>query len=94
MQPTKETLDLVKNWTHSLRDVKQCKAALNSAECSLLNAENALGKWLTPKDAAAGEVFMIWIGDGIVSITKTDENSFKCQWRQQPSACVAIEMNI
>lgn len=68
------------------RNLAEAKARFNSAECTLANAQNALGKILAPDDAAVGETFNVWIGDGLLSI-HVDGNAanreYTIHWRQK-----------
>lgn len=62
LEPTREGTDLVVRWERATEALERARSAKNSAECEASNAETALGKWLLPKDAQPGEVFMVAYG--------------------------------
>lgn len=88
IQPTRDTLSEVRRWVDAVDHLASIKSQLNSAECEVTNATNELGRFITPKDAKVGEVFNIWIGDGLLQVTKTraDGNGdYTVSWRTRPS---------
>lgn len=83
---TTETNQKVSRWTNAQQNVERAKAALNSAEVELLNAQSDLAKYLIPKDASPGEGFNIWYGDGLIAVTEKSLNSdYKVSWRKKPT---------
>lgn len=63
---------LIKRWMGAVEAEKTAKRNLNSAECSVTNTRNALGKWLMPDDAKTGEKFSVWYGDSLIEVTVTN----------------------
>lgn len=70
MKLTREGDSLVRSWKHAQDRLARAKQEVNSAECELSNATNALGKWLMPTDAKDGETFAIWYVDSLVQVEK------------------------
>ena len=94
---TRGTVEKVRRWNRAVKQVASAKLALNSAECELANAQNDLGRWLLPEDAATNEEFNVWIGDGIMAARRNDapgasSNDYLVRWRKSPSAKAADEM--
>lgn len=94
MTPSQDTLKLLRRWTSANRGLAEAKHQLNSAECELLNSESELAKFLLPEDACKGESFHIWIGDGLLSVTRDGDNRHQVEWRKEPSAAVKVEMQL
>lgn len=65
---TKKTHDLVETFEGVLARVERARHELNSAECALSNARNALARWLIPAEAKPGEQFNIWYGNRLISV--------------------------
>jgi len=65
------------------RAVMSAKRALNSAECEMTNATNALGKWLTPVNAEDGEKFCVWHAGHLIEAVRLDANTFVVRVRQR-----------
>lgn len=81
---TLEGEQLVKSWRYAQERLAQAKSEVNRAECDVLNTTNALGRWLAPGDAKAGETFCVWYGDSLI----------QCFVRYAPSDGVAGDFEI
>lgn len=68
-EPTREGVDLAKEWVSATERVKRLQAESNRAQCDLDNAETALSKWLLPPDATVGEKVSMWFGDSLLQAT-------------------------
>lgn len=68
-EPTREGVDLAKEWVAAANRVKDLEAALSRARCDRDNAEIALSKWLLPPDATVGEKVSMWFGDSLIQAT-------------------------
>lgn len=87
---TETTDDLVKRWVQAQQRVERSRNELNSAECELSNATNALGKHLVPKSGKQGEQFGIWVsgecigipGDRIIQIVLKGISDYELAWRK------------
>lgn len=80
-----KTEQSIRRWEHAKERVKNAKSELNSAECSLTNATNYLGRWLSPDDAKDGEQFSVWVEGKMLVIEKTlsgELGDFKVEWRK------------
>lgn len=82
-EPTKEGKDLIDRWRSALEEQRRAESRLNSAQCEVSNATNALGKWLVPGDAVMQEKFCIWYGDSLIEAAKKDQNSFSVNVRKR-----------
>jgi protein subunit release factor A len=60
-EANEKTDNLLDAYMRSLVRHETAKQEVTSAEVEMNNARNALGNHLVPKDAAAGEVFSIWV---------------------------------
>lgn len=65
---TSEGDRLIRNWLRAAERVHQCKLELNTAECDLINAGEALAKWMKPPDAKPGEKIAVWFGDSLIQV--------------------------
>ena len=72
-EPIKEGRDLIERWQHATEALARAKSQVNSAECELTNAINALGKWMLPPDAKKGEAFCIWWGDSMIQVVNNPQ---------------------
>lgn len=59
----------IERWLRAIKHLADLDREKNRASCELGNAEQALGKWLVPEDAKAGEVFCVWFGDSLIQAT-------------------------
>lgn len=57
---------LIKQWLSATERLERAKSEKNSAECDVVNAQNALAKWLLPDDAKPGEKIAVWFGDSLI----------------------------
>ena len=85
---TREGKELIERWEAANRAVKNIKSSLNRAECEARNAERALGRWLLPSDAVAGEVFNVWYGNDLIQVTTAEDyaqynQNFKVNMRRR-----------
>lgn len=62
------TENLIRQWEADQDRVARLRQELNSAECALRNATNALAKWLTPDDGKDDEKFSIWQNGRLLSV--------------------------
>ena len=83
-KPTEEGNRLINQWEKTKSRVASLKQQLNSAECDMHNARNALGKWMCPGDAKEGESFCVWVGDGMLQVTFERFGDYKINWRKRP----------
>ena len=60
---------LVEGWCAAVRGHQRAHRDLDRADSGLKDAADALGKWLTPGDAAPGETFCVWHGDALIAAT-------------------------
>ena len=67
MNVTDECERLIKAWRDTIDLTSSLRNELNRAETDRRNAAVALGRWLTPGDAKAGETFCVWHGDSLIS---------------------------
>ena len=70
---TMEGAELIKRWERAKRSLEQAKSAVNSAECELANAANALAKWMLPEDVKPGEKICIWHLDSLIQVEATKD---------------------
>lgn len=87
LQPTRDTEYHIKQWVDMAQRAESLKRQHSTAVHDLLDVTNELGRFLSPKDAKIGETFNIWYGDGLLAITKTDDNgsgSYTVAWRTRP----------
>lgn len=83
-QPMKSTAEgnaKIEAWKEAQKRLERARREVNSAECDLANATNALGKWLMPPDAKQGEKIAIWYVDSLVEATMVDLHSFEVSLR-------------
>ncbi len=73
-EPTSEGKRLIDEWQAAVKELEARKRLINSLECHMHNARNALGKWLMPIDAKDGEQFCIWYGDSLITATAPTRN--------------------
>jgi hypothetical protein len=73
---------LIDRWRKSQEQLDRAKSAVTKAECEVSNAQNELGKWLTPADAKNGEQFCVWHGDSLITATK-DQSNYKVEIRKR-----------
>lgn len=93
--PTMTTLDLLRRWSHSKKDLERVKQQINRCECELLNAENALGKFMVPDVSDnMDEPFHIWLADGLLTAKRVAQNTYRVSWRKEPSPKAAINMQL
>lgn len=78
-----KTEDLIKRWILCQIELDRIKSSINRAECELSNSKNELGKWLVPEKPLVGEIFCIWYGDSLISVTVKDVNTFDVTVRQR-----------
>ncbi len=57
---------LIEQWFSAQTEVERCKERLRTAETDEANATLAVGKWLLPSDARAGEKIAVWFGDSLI----------------------------
>lgn len=79
-----ETAQRIKRWIDAERRLERAKDELESASSELDNVTNDLGRYLAPEDAAPGEVFNIWYGDGLVQVQKLASGYYSVSWRKKP----------
>lgn len=91
---TAETNQAVRRFCAAHRAIERTRDTLNRDETELLNAINALGKWITPADAKPGEMFNIWYGDGLLAVKFVGEGTYEIGWRTPPSAKVKCDMGL
>ncbi len=60
---------LIDTWLDCQTNLERARSAVNSADCALSNAKNALGTWLCPTDANLGETFCVWYGSSLIQAT-------------------------
>ena len=80
----KKGIQLVQDWERAEAYLVDLYRQANRAECERNNARNALGKWMSPTDAAEGEKFSIWHGNRLLEVTK-DGHDYKVTIRGQRS---------
>ena len=83
---TKKTWDFLDAWEKAEKMVTARRDQLREAETARDAAAQELGKWLSPEDAKSGEVFHVWVGDGILAIHWGElmvGKGFKVNWRKQ-----------
>lgn len=66
--PTNTGLDLVRRMVGAHERKKRADQEANSASCEVANSENELVKWLVPKGAKAGDVFVLPVGKRFVQV--------------------------
>ena len=77
-------IQLVQDWERAEAHLVDLYRQANRAECERNNARNALGKWMSPHDAADGEKFSIWHGDRFLEVIK-DKHDYKVSIRGKRS---------
>lgn len=82
---TAKTWAAVKSWDDQRRRVANLKEELETAECELLNCACAVGVWLCPDNPKEGEVFCIWVSNGLLNILYHAECPPDVFWRQEPT---------
>jgi len=65
---TGEGKRLIERWEQAKKGLEYAKSQVNSAECELANATNALAKWMLPEDAAPGEKICVWHLDALIQV--------------------------
>lgn len=80
-----KTDQLVARWDMAKTSVEGAKRLLNSSECDLRNATNALAKWLTPDDVQKDETFSIWKNGRLLSVQYNKATSNGIVWERQNS---------
>jgi hypothetical protein len=70
---TSEGERLVRAWLDAKKGVEHAESQLNSAECALANAHDALAKWLAPGDMKVGEKIAVWHGDSLIQVEKAEK---------------------
>ncbi len=83
-EPTEQ---LVKEWLSTQQRVSDIKSDLNSAQCRMHNAENALGKRLAPGDMVDGEEIGLWVRlnseqERLVVMRRKDPQTFTLRFRK------------
>ena len=58
--------DKIQRWYRAAEQLVELDRQKNKACCEMSNAEQDLGKWLTPEDAKPGETFCVWFGDSLI----------------------------
>ena len=74
---------LIESYLACEREVAHAKSRLNSAECDMANAKNALGKWLCPTSAVDGEKFCVWHCGHLIEAVREDQNTYKITIRER-----------
>jgi len=67
-QASMEGARLIERWEQSKKGLERAKSAVNSAECELANATNALAKWMLPEDVKPGEKICVWHIDSLIQV--------------------------
>ena len=69
---TRDGERLIRGWLDAKDRLERTRAAFNSADVDLRNAETELSRWLLPDDAQKGEVIAVWHGDSLVQATANE----------------------
>lgn len=83
-----EGVKLLDKWKALSEEEERTRQRLNRVQVELLNATNDLGRWMVPAAQPGqadcnGEVFSIWVGDGLLCATQTGQNDFNVYWRKR-----------
>lgn len=65
---SREGLDLIKAWENAKSAEMRARHELHKCETALMNAHNALAKWMLPHDAKPGEKFGVWVGNDLIQV--------------------------
>lgn len=88
-EPTADGKRLIDAWMGTEQEIDALKRNLSGAECRRSNAINALGKWMMPEDAKDGEVFCVWYGDSLISVTpRNNKMDFEIKIRKRGKSLV------
>jgi len=87
MSESKTTEMLIGQYLNCAQAVSDSRRELSRNETEMLNARNALGKHLVPKDAKVGEKFSIWVRDTsntekLLIVEVTADNTYELLWRK------------
>lgn len=64
---SREGLSLVKDWCAAREEVQRYERHIARTQAQLKEAEEALGKWLLPRDPLPHEKYCIWVGDSMLA---------------------------
>ena len=74
---------LITDWDNATERLERLRQEVNSAECALRNATNALAKWLTPDDSEDAERFSIWQNGRLLSVVYNASTGDSTVWVRQ-----------
>ena len=82
----------VLRWIRAQVALERAKREVISLECEERNAENDLGRSLTPEDAGAQEPFHFWFHSGLLEVRHPTQNDWSVRWRTplQPGERTAL----
>lgn len=81
MKTTAEGERLIKDWQFAQTRLERTRQEVNSAECAVMNAANALGKWLMPPNATDGDKAAVWFHDSLVEGERKDIHTYVVRLR-------------
>lgn len=84
LKPSNTGLHLIETWAKQRRERRRIEHQLETAKQGELNAQHAIGEWLIPEDAGLGESFTLAVGNGFLSVRKTN-NGCQAHWRTPPT---------